>query len=110
MRDNLSDTQIRANLRGVLTESGIDANKTAFTCAGGIVRMLGKLLGIGDREVGSNQVADLEQVIRRSRGVQRVHFNLDNWEREPAGTWKLIKGDPADLQNKFHRQPVDPED
>jgi len=92
MKDNLSDTQIRASLRSVLTESGVDANRTAFTCTGGIVRMLGKLLGIGDQNLRSGQVDDLEQTIRRTRGVQRVHFNLDDWERTPTGEWKKAGG------------------
>ena len=92
MKDNLSDTQIRADLRSVLTESGIDANKTAFTCTGGIVRLLGKPLGHGERNVQPSQIDDLEQTIRRSRGVQRVRFNLDDWERKPTGEWKQTGG------------------
>ena len=106
MKDNLNDTQIRANLRSVLTESGIDANKTSFTCTGGIVRMLGKLLGIGDAEVRGSQVDELERSIRRSRGVQRVHFNLENWEREPTGEWKKTKEEKPELQRTFHRRPI----
>lgn len=91
MKDNLSDTQIRADLRSVLAEAGIDPNKTSFVCASGVVRVLGELLGIRDAPVQGSQIDDLEQSIRRSRGVQRVHFHPKNFERTPTGEWRAVE-------------------
>lgn len=87
----LSDTQIRASLRTLLTESGVDPNRTSLLCASGTVRVLGKLLGISEAPVQPGQVNELEQSIRRSNGVKRVHFHLENWTRLPDGRWEEIK-------------------
>lgn len=87
----LSDTQIRANLRSVLTETGFDPNKTNFICTRGVVRLRGDLISIHDAPVHPQQVDDLEHTLRRSRGVVRVHFHLRNWERLPTGVWRLIE-------------------
>jgi hypothetical protein len=89
--DDLSDTQIRANLRSVLAEAGIDPNKTTFTCTSGTVRLLGDLLDIHRGEpVRSAQVSAVESSIRRTKGVRRVHLHLEHWERSPSGEWVPI--------------------
>lgn len=89
--DDLSDTQIRANLRSVLTETGFDPNKTNFICTRGVVRLRGDLISIHDSPVHPRQVDELEHTLRRTRGVVRVHFHLRNWERLPTGMWRLIE-------------------
>jgi len=88
--DNLSDTQIRSDLRTLLTESGIDPNKTSLVCASGTVRLRGLLESLFEAPVNPAQVDGLEQSIRRSRGVNRVHLNVDNFERLPTGEWRAL--------------------
>ena len=96
MKDDLSDTQIRCDLRSVLTEHGFDPNRTNFICAQGVVRLLGELLAARDAPVQPAQVESLEHEIRRNRGVQRVHFHPTNFERLPSGQWKPV--DPREKQ------------
>lgn len=91
MQKQLSDTQIRANLRSLLTETGFDPNKTNFICTRGVVRLRGDLISIHDSPVHPRQVDELEHSLRRTRGVVRVHFHLRNWERLPTGVWRLIE-------------------
>ena len=40
-----------------------------------------------DAKIRPEQVDALEQSMRRTRGVNRVHFDLENWERLPTGQW-----------------------
>ena len=78
---NLSDTQIRSDLRSLFVEAGVDPNQASMLCASGVVRVLGDLLRLHDSgPVGPSQVGELEQSIRRSPGVKRVHFHLDGLE------------------------------
>jgi hypothetical protein len=95
--NDLSDTQIRKNLRTLLLEAGIDPDQAALVCAGGIVRVLGELLAArADRPVKPAQVGELEQSIRRSKGVKQVYFNVRNWERVPTGEWQPTALAPED--------------
>ncbi|MCP3915752.1 MAG: hypothetical protein GY711_09370 [bacterium] len=96
---DLSDTQIRANLRTILAEAGIDPNQTAFTCTSGIVRLLGELMSIqGSAAVRPAQIDDLETSIKKTRGVQRVHLNLKNWERVGTGQWAPVEKSKNELE------------
>lgn len=107
---DLSDTQIRANLRTLLSESGIDPNRTPFVCAGGTVRVLGRLLGLHDAPVQPGQVGELEQSIRRSPGVKRVHVDPENWERLPDGRWREREGRrERERRKSVHAEPTEEE-
>ena len=89
--DRLSDTQIRAGLRNIMSFHRIDLTQTSFICASGVVRMTGELkrqaayqtLPISEMDVGA-----LEQDINRVKGVVRVHFDFKGWRREGSGEWK----------------------
>lgn len=85
---DLSDTQIRSDLRTLFVEAGVDPNQASMLCASGVVRVLGDLLRLHDSgPVRPQQVDALEQSIRRSRGVRRVHFHVDGWKQLPTGEW-----------------------
>ncbi len=93
--ENLSDTQIRSNLRGVLTKHSIDMSKTQFVCAKGIVRMLGELQRQGQNAgapITPTQLEALEHEIGATRGVKRVHYDLRNFQRAESGHWRPIEG------------------
>ncbi len=82
--EDLSDTHIRANLRTILAEAGIDPNRTTFTCTSGTVRVLGDLLGVHSGEpVRPSQIDAMESSIRKAKGVTRLHLHLEHWERSP---------------------------
>ena len=94
--ENLSDTQIRANLRSVLAHHKVDLNKTSFVCTRGVVRMVGELekqQAFATQGLSSGDVESLEQDLSRVRGVIRVHMEFKNWLRETSGSWKE-KGRP----------------
>jgi len=92
--ENLSDTQIRANLRNVMNHHKVDLNKTSFVCARGVVRMVGELAkqqAFSGQELNSSDVELLERDIANQRGVVRVHMELKNWLRAESGTWSAKK-------------------
>lgn len=87
----LSDTQIRSDLRSLFVEAGVDPNRASMLCASGVVRVLGELLSVhNDAPVPGSKVGELEQSIRRARGVKRVHFHLDAYEQSPTGQWSDV--------------------
>ena len=91
--DRLSDTQIRAGLRNIMSYHRIDLNKTSFICAGGIVRMTGDLqrqAAYGSLPISGLDVESLEKDINRVKGVVRVHMDLRGWRRGAFGEWKMI--------------------
>jgi len=94
--DRLSDTQIRAGLRNTLVRHRIDLNKTSFVCARGVVRMIGELLHqreYANAPVRPVEVEALERDLNHVRGVQRVHFDLSNWDRLDSGEWRSAESD-----------------
>lgn len=91
---DLSDTQIRSDLRSLFVEAGVDPNQASMLCAGGVVRVLGELLRVHDKgPVEPGKVGELEQSIRRSPGVRRVHMHVDGYKLGPTGQW--VKDGPA---------------
>ena len=89
--ENLSDTQIRANLRTVMNHHKVDLTKTSFVCTRGIVRMVGELArqqAYGTLPLHANDVELLERDLSCQRGVVRVHMEFKNWLRESSGEWK----------------------
>lgn len=93
MQATVSDTQVRANLRAVLTRHRVDLSKTSFFCARGVVRMLGELRrhGAGSSTgVALGELEAIEHDIQGLQGVTRVHFDLSNWNKLSNGQWKPV--------------------
>lgn len=89
--ERLSDTQIRAKLRYVMSHHRIDLNKTNFVCTRGVVRVTGDLErqnAYASQPMNGLEVASIEQELGHVRGVVRVHFDVANWQREGLGDWK----------------------
>jgi len=89
-----SDPEINRGVRQVLTRHWYDLSKTNFASRRGIVRMIGELRKVGrgqDGQVESAQLETLDTELRRLKGVQRVHFDLDNWRRNDDGEWVPVE-------------------
>ncbi len=93
MNGDLTDTQIRAGLRAVLTRHHVDLSKTSFSCARGVVRLLGELRrhGVGPTQsLELGEMDTLERELGAVKGVARVHFELANWRRLASGEWRPV--------------------
>lgn len=96
MQATVSDTQVRANLRAVLTRHRIDLSKASFFCARGVVRMLGELRRHGASSATGVELGEIEAIerdIQGLKGVTRVHFDLSNWNKLSNGRWKPVLRD-----------------
>ncbi len=88
---DLSDSQIRAELRSVMTRHRFDVSKTSFVCVRGVVRMSGELQRLrayATNHVVSTDLELLEQDLARVRGVVRVYIDVKGWQREVCGSWR----------------------
>lgn len=85
-----NDPEINQGVRQVLTRNWFDLTRTNFASRRGIVRMMGELKKLGRDKDGKLEPAHLEQLDRelsRLKGVERVHFDLANWQRNDDGKW-----------------------
>ena len=86
----VNDTQVRAELRSVMTRHRMDLNKTSFVCARGIVRMMGELRRQQEHSahpIHHTDVEALELDMSKVRGVVRIHMDLKEWQRDGSGQW-----------------------
>lgn len=95
---SVSRTQITANVRKALIRHWIDLEALCITPMRGIVRVSGELRTLR-REVRHEGMASLlkilEDEIRRCDGVDRVLFELVNWQKNLQGEWVCTKGAPV---------------
>lgn len=85
-----NDTQVRSELRSVMTRHRLDLTKTSFVCARGIVRMMGALRRQWEharQPIHHSDVEALEQDMSRVRGVVRIYMDLKDWQRDGSGQW-----------------------
>ena len=98
-----NDPEINQGVRQVLTRNWFDLTKTNFASRRGIVRMMGELKKLGREKDSKLEAAHLEQLDRelnRLKGVERVHFDLANWQRDEEGGWI-----PVEVQRDAQREP-----
>jgi transposase len=91
---SLNDPEINQGVRQVLTRNWFDLSKTNFASRRGIVRMMGELKKLGRDKDAKLEPAHLEQLdceLRRLKGVERVHFDLANWQRNEEGEWVPVE-------------------
>ena len=96
-----SDPEINRGVRQVLTRHWYDLSKTNFASRRGIVRMIGELRKLGreqDGKLDPSQLESLDTELRHLEGVQRVHFDLDNWRRNDDGQWVPVDESHRDAQ------------
>lgn len=100
-----NDPEINQGVRQVLTRNWFDLTKTNFASRRGIVRMMGELKKLGRDKDGKLEPAHLEHLDRelsRLKGVERVHFDLTNWQRNEEGEWV-----PVDVKAETSTRPPD---
>jgi hypothetical protein len=95
---SISRTQITANVRKALIRHWIDLECLCITPSRGVVRVSGELRTLR-REVRHEGVVNLLQIledeIRRCQGVDRVLFELNNWQKDLQGEWVCTRGAAA---------------
>lgn len=91
----ISDLEINNHIRRLLTKRRIDATKTTYRTATGVVNIGGSLVFIGpqkDVDELPKQLQLLEEMIRSIRGVKNVKIDFDDFEKDDVtGEW-LYKG------------------
>jgi len=93
MQRLISDTQIRANVRSILTQQHLDIQPLAIASARGVIRVTGELRRStsGAGAIRPSTLDDLERELRRVQGVRRVYIEAPNWRRSTNGTWVPVK-------------------
>ena len=92
---SISRTQITANVRKALIRHWVDLECLNITPSRGVVRVTGELRTLR-REVRHEGATSLLQIledeIRRCHGVDRVLFELTNWQKNLQGEWISARG------------------
>ena len=93
----VSDYEINAKVRSVLARHWVDTVQLRFGSFRGTVRLTGELHRLGGQAQTEDQLtsnlSDIEQEIRRIRGVRNVYIHLDNCTRNTeSGAWEIRTG------------------
>lgn len=94
MIQQVSDTDIRADVRSHMARHRIDIQRAQFRVANGMVRMSGALYHLGGhvQSVALSVVESLERDVLSTPGVRHGFFEFENWRRVDGGNWEPVKG------------------
>ena len=90
---NVSDTEIRSEVRSLLNRQRLDLQKLQIRVTGGTLRLGGELTFLGGGSgvaVPVGIVEGLEQDLKRVRGVKRTHLGFADWRRLSSGEWEHV--------------------
>ena len=99
MIQEVSDTDIRAEVRSHMARHRIDMQHAQFRATNGIVRMSGLVFHLGGHKqsVALSVIESLERDVIGTPGVRHSFFEFDNWRREETGKWEAVKGEEGEL-------------
>ena len=89
---NVSDSDIRMDVRSYLAQHRIDTGVVQLHVFGGTVRMSGAVCHLGGKEqpVPLRTLESLEREIVMTRGVRHAYFDFSNWRRLENGQWEAV--------------------
>jgi hypothetical protein len=85
-----SDFRTTSLVRSTLARHWIDLKKVTVGCFRGTVRLTGELTHLAGESEGHHhnlQPSLLETEVRAVQGVERVYFDISNWDRNDSGEW-----------------------
>lgn len=117
MVTQISDTDIRGDVRSHLARHRIDMQRIQLRVFNGTVRMCGEVyyLGAQKQPVPINVIESFERDVASTRGVQYAFFEFDNWRRLSTGEWEAVEhgrpeteagGEEAERQPVLERAPM----
>ena len=87
------DLKINSKVRKILVENNLDLSLLSVSTASGSVTIRGELKKLWAREISARKTARLlvlvETAILQTKGVKRVTFFIENWQKS-KGKWKMI--------------------
>lgn len=88
--NHVADTEIRSEIRSLLTRHRVDQQRLQVRITSGTVRMSGELAyhGSGIQGMGPASLEALEHDVCLARGVKNAYFDLVNWRRLSTGAWE----------------------
>lgn len=94
--------QINAQVRRVFARHWIDLDRVHYGVHRGSVRVSGELHDMRETAAdhGLSLVEALQQELLRIKDVQRVYFDLKNWQRDAQGHWKRAQKVPGGKASK----------
>jgi hypothetical protein len=91
--NQVPDTEIRSEVRALLSRHRIDLQRIQFRIASGTVRVSGELAyhggaGATFQRMPTSALEALEHDLAVTRGVKHTYFDLSNWHRLSSGEWE----------------------
>ncbi len=93
MSIQVSDTEIRAEIRSLLIQNRFDIQRVKVRITSGTVRISGDLVYVGAMHMGNVSGAVMhvfERDVAQTRGVKHTYFDLRNWQRLSTGEWQPV--------------------
>ena len=88
-----ADLKVNSKVRRILIENNLDLSLLNVSTSSGAVRIQGQVRKLSTREMsvqeGTKLLAVLEAVILQIKGVKRITFSIEGWEKS-KGKWKRI--------------------
>lgn len=93
-RAQVSDSDIRHDIRSYLARYRIDMTRIRMRVYGGTVRVSGEMyhLGLGDRPVSLGVLESFERDVIGTAGVRNAFLELDNWKLVEGAGWQAVDG------------------
>lgn len=103
MKLELTDTQVRANVRSTLTQLRLDVQEVSIASSQGVVRITGELKrNTKDAQpIRATMLEEFTRELLRSKGVRRVQLNPINWRQVGGGSW--IEVAPTGMGSSKHK-------
>lgn len=89
-----SNLKLNAAIRSLLASQWIDLQRIRFATVHGTVRFYGELCYLGAHRGNrseASRIENLEQQVRRLKGIRKVYFDLQNWRKNANGEWECLE-------------------
>jgi len=92
MANQITDTSLRCDIRGILARHRIDMQHAQFRVTRGIVRWSGDVYYTGGlrQSVDPGVVEAFERDLVTMRGIKSLFFDFMNWRKLSTGEWLPI--------------------
>jgi len=93
------DVQLNSRARKIVTANWLDISQLRIRVTRGAISIQGRIRKLtekqDERDGDPSSLRKLDDDLRGLRGVRGVTYRLDNWRRDPTGSWLCTERKPT---------------